>query len=242
MTFSDDAQTAYDAIGKHYQDVKDLPCAVVEKASVRAVRGSVRGARVLDLACGTGFHARDAARQGAATVLGVDISTSMVDAARAEERRDPLGGMTYRVADVRVPVRLGSFDLVLAVWMLNYADGLTEMTAMFETVAENLAHGGLFVGVTQNPWFDFHGADPTPYGWSFVPGDAADHATRVEATAHVSPPVRFTTWFPYAECYDTASRAAGLGAPQWETLVVPAGEFWDNLRANPCLAVLSLLR
>ncbi|WP_017975642.1 class I SAM-dependent methyltransferase [Actinopolyspora halophila] len=239
MTHSDDTQTAYNVIGGHYQNVKDLPCAVVETASVHTALGSVQGMHVLDLACGTGFYARQAARDGAATVLGVDMSSSMIDTARDEERREPLS-VTYEVADVREAIRFGSFNIILAAWLLNYTDELSEMTAMFTTVADNLAPGGLFVGVTQNPWFDFHGADPSPYGWSFVPGEIAEHGTRVRATAHIDPPIGFSTWFPNAESYTTAAWRAGLEAPRWEPLVVPPGEFWNGLRSNPCLAVLCL--
>ena len=40
------------------------------------------GKRVLDLGCGYGWHCRYAARQGAARVLGLDLSEKMLDRAR----------------------------------------------------------------------------------------------------------------------------------------------------------------
>ena len=43
----------------------------------------LRGAAVLDLGCGYGWHCRYAARQGAASVLGIDSSQKMLAAAAA---------------------------------------------------------------------------------------------------------------------------------------------------------------
>jgi ubiquinone/menaquinone biosynthesis C-methylase UbiE len=69
------------------------------------VLGSVRGLRVLDLACGNGYLARRFAREGA-RVVGVDASSPTVERAKARERAEPLG-VEYHVADA---ARLSGFD------------------------------------------------------------------------------------------------------------------------------------
>lgn len=66
------------------------------------------GARVLDVGCGPGRHAREFARRGFPTT-GVDISARFLDVARR------LGGAAYARADAaRLPVAPASVDLVVS--------------------------------------------------------------------------------------------------------------------------------
>lgn len=58
--------------------------------------GDVKDKTVLDAGCGEGHNTRLLARMGA-KVTGVDISKKMIDAARKEEQREPLG-IRYEVA------------------------------------------------------------------------------------------------------------------------------------------------
>jgi 2-polyprenyl-3-methyl-5-hydroxy-6-metoxy-1,4-benzoquinol methylase len=55
-----------------------------------AFLGDLDGRDVLDAGCGEGYNARVLARRGA-RVTGIDISERMIQLARAEERREPLG-------------------------------------------------------------------------------------------------------------------------------------------------------
>lgn len=54
-----------------------------------------KGKRVLDLGCGYGWHCLYAAQNGAASVLGVDISTKMLSAA---EEKNAHPKITYQKA------------------------------------------------------------------------------------------------------------------------------------------------
>ena len=45
----------------------------VELPSVYQFLGDVTGLSILDLACGTGYYARELRRRGAARVVGVDL-------------------------------------------------------------------------------------------------------------------------------------------------------------------------
>ena len=55
------------------------------------------GKRVLDLGCGFGWHCRYAAEQGAAEVLGIDLSEKMLSQAKV---RNPHPAVTYRRAAI----------------------------------------------------------------------------------------------------------------------------------------------
>lgn len=58
--------------------------------------GDLGGRRVLDAGCGEGYNTRMLARRGA-LMTGVDISPRMIQLAREEEAREPLG-IRYEVA------------------------------------------------------------------------------------------------------------------------------------------------
>ncbi|UCH33011.1 MAG: class I SAM-dependent methyltransferase [Armatimonadota bacterium] len=75
----------------HYRDLYNNP------AFFEFV-GDLAGRMVLDAGCGEGYNTRLLARQGA-TMTGADISTKMIELARAEEQREPLG-IRYEAASI----------------------------------------------------------------------------------------------------------------------------------------------
>ncbi|WP_421708470.1 class I SAM-dependent methyltransferase [Algihabitans sp.] len=74
---------------------RDLYREAYNNPSFLAFLPELTGQSVLDLGCGEGRNTRLFARQGA-TMTGIDISTRMIDAARAAEAKEPLG-IHYRV-------------------------------------------------------------------------------------------------------------------------------------------------
>jgi len=111
----------------------------------------LRGARVLDLACGQGLAARALARGGAASVTGVDVAPEMIELARGHEAAEPLG-IGYQVADAQaLPGLAGrSFDLVTC--QLGLMD-IPDLTATLAAVARVLRPGGRFVFAIGHPCF-----------------------------------------------------------------------------------------
>jgi ubiquinone/menaquinone biosynthesis C-methylase UbiE len=82
----------------------------------RAATGVTTTDEVLDVGCGTGQSTRDAARAAASgNVLGVDLSSLMLERARELTTADGLGNVTYEQADAQVhafaPAR---FDAVIS--------------------------------------------------------------------------------------------------------------------------------
>lgn len=122
--------THYDAIAGEYRDSKQLPFRrFVERYTLFRMLADVRGRTVLDLACGDGLHARLLMRAGAASVLAVDISEEMIRLAREEERRRPLG-CEYRHGDEAGFEPDETVDLVVAMYLLNYAETAREPAAL----------------------------------------------------------------------------------------------------------------
>lgn len=151
----------YDTIQAAYDDYRKRSISLIERANVQeAVAPFIKDARVLDLACGTGFYSYHFLNWGAKLVVGVDISSAMIEQAqRTASSHIPSNGATidFQVADCANPVSHegGPFDLVFAAWLLNYAPTRKHLVEMFRTVALNLRDGGFFVAVipvgTQDP-------------------------------------------------------------------------------------------
>ncbi len=91
--------------------------------------GDVDGKRVLDVACGEGHFTRMLRAAGAAEVVGIDVSERMIDLAREQEARQPLG-IEYRVEDARAVAEHADFDLVVGAWLLVYAQTRAELVQM----------------------------------------------------------------------------------------------------------------
>ena len=113
--------------------------------------GELRGASVLDVACGQGIAARALASAGAASVTGVDLSPEMIGLAARHEAREPLG-IRYLVEDAQSLASFGaaSFDLVTC--QLGLMD-IPSLPAVLEAVARVLRPLGAFVFVIGHPCF-----------------------------------------------------------------------------------------
>jgi 2-polyprenyl-3-methyl-5-hydroxy-6-metoxy-1,4-benzoquinol methylase len=98
------------------------------------------GTNVLDLGCGIGRWSRQLARRGA-NVTGVDVAPSMVEEARKRTARESLQ-IDYRVADLRTLDLGRTFDLVLAVTVLQHILEDAEFARAVKNVARHLAPGG----------------------------------------------------------------------------------------------------
>lgn len=151
----------YDEVAEFYEafapDVYDDPPIV----ALLDLVGDVTGLRLLDLACGHGRLTRELARRGA-QVSGVDISTSLLDKARAHEETEPLG-ITYVQADAVAPGVLDGelFDGVVCHFGLSDIDDLQGAVA---TVARVLRPGGFFAFSILHPCFPgwaARGANPS---------------------------------------------------------------------------------
>jgi toxoflavin synthase len=162
-------------IAEQYQQAKAQSWrAHTETYSFMKLIGDIEGKRVLDVACGDGHFTRMLHSAGAAEVVGIDISERMIDLARKQETRQPLG-IEYRVEDARAELVQADFDLVVAAWLLVYAQTRTDLVQMCRGLASRLRSGGRFVTLVNNPAvYDF---DPLPnyrkYGFTLSLADRA---------------------------------------------------------------------
>lgn len=120
-----------------------------------------RNKHVLDLGCGFGWHCRYAAEHGAASVLGVDISSKMIAKARAMGNEGIIEYRCMPMEDIRLPE--ASFDIVLSSLAFHY-------TPDFNQVCRNVSHWlkpeGVFVFSVEHPVFTAQGTQDWHYGES----------------------------------------------------------------------------
>jgi len=118
MPHHEAAATMWGRGGKHYDDVS---YAISDALAHAAQRLNARaGERILDIATGTGWSARNVARTGAA-VTGADISEELLAAARelSAHVRPPID---FRHADAeRLPFGDGAFDGVTSTFGIMFA-------------------------------------------------------------------------------------------------------------------------
>ena len=144
-------QNIYDT-PEFFQGYSQLPRSVhgldgaPEWPALRALVQDVRGRSVVDLGCGFGWFCRWADEQGAADVLGLDVSDNML--ARA---RDTTRSLTvrYQRADLeQLQLAPQSIDLAYSSLTLHYLERLPELLA---TVHQALKPGGRFVFSAEHP-------------------------------------------------------------------------------------------
>jgi 2-polyprenyl-3-methyl-5-hydroxy-6-metoxy-1,4-benzoquinol methylase len=121
----------------------------VELPSVYQILDDVTGLSILDLACGTGYYAKELRRRGAARVVGVDLSEAMIRATRAQEEKEPMG-VEYLLADAGAMERLGDFDIVTGIHLLHYANSFEHLKGMCRSISRNLKPAGRFIGYQLN--------------------------------------------------------------------------------------------
>lgn len=108
-----------------YAHVHDRQAGVFGEAVMDAL-GTLRGSSVLDVGCGTGTTSGQLARRGAASVLGVDISAPMIDAARAT---NVCPEVHYELGDVLDLADRDRFDVVFSRYGVMF---FTEPVSAFE--------------------------------------------------------------------------------------------------------------
>ena len=152
-----------------------------EWPALRALLPNLSGLKVLDLGCGFGWFCRWARQQGAAYVLGIDVSEKMLARARGEAD-DP--AITYRNADMeKLDLPANSFNLVYSSLALHYVGNLNGLMLQ---VDRSLVRGGRLVFSVEHPIF----TAPSDPNWS--PNAAGRNIWPVDGYLDEGP--RSTNW------------------------------------------------
>ncbi len=100
----------------------------------------LQGEAVLDLGCGYGWYCKFAAEQGAARVLGLDVSRKMIEEAK---RRNAGDQIEYRVCEIEeYEYPENTWDCVISNLALHYIE---DIEAIFQKVHRTLKRNGVFL-------------------------------------------------------------------------------------------------
>lgn len=119
-----------------------------EWPAIRALLPEPEGKRVADLGCGFGWASRWFREQGAASVLGVDLSHNMIERARADTDD---AAIDYRIADLdKLELPRAAFDLIYSALTFHYVRDFERLVHMMHAA---LTHGGNLVFTIEHPIF-----------------------------------------------------------------------------------------
>jgi 2-polyprenyl-3-methyl-5-hydroxy-6-metoxy-1,4-benzoquinol methylase len=120
--------------------------ATSEWPALRALLPAIAGKRVVDLGCGFGQLSRWLAAEGAASVLGIDLSLKMLERAKAETTSP---AVTYRRANLEeLALERGSADLIVSSMAFHYVEDFGRLGRM---LFDALAPGGDLVFSIEHP-------------------------------------------------------------------------------------------
>lgn len=103
---------------------------------------------VLDLGCGYGWHCTFAANQGAAYVLGLDLSQKMIEEAK---KRNAGKQIEYRVCGIEeYEYPKNAWDCVVSNLALHYIENIEKI---FQKVHRTLKQNGVFILNIEHPVF-----------------------------------------------------------------------------------------
>lgn len=237
--------TDYDLIAEQYKRSKESPWRTyIESYTMLELLGDVRGKSILDLACGEGYYSRILKSLGARRVVGVDLSSKMIDLARASER-ESAAGIEYVVGDAITFTPDEPFDIVTAAYLLNYADTQEKLLAMCRTVSRSLRPGGRFVTFNNNPAQAPHRFAATrKYGFIKSANEPLTAGAPITYTVFQEDgSFSFDNYYLSLDTHDQALADAGLRDVEW---IVPRlspdwkedTAYWDDFFEDPSVIFL----
>ncbi|MVT66043.1 methyltransferase domain-containing protein [Bradyrhizobium pachyrhizi] len=119
-----------------------------EWPAIRAMLPSLDGKRVVDLGCGFGWASRWMREQGAASVLGLDLSQNMIERARADTTD---AAIKYCIADLEtLDLPESAFDLAYSSLAFHYVQ---DFGRLVHVIRKALVPDGHFVFTIEHPIF-----------------------------------------------------------------------------------------
>jgi len=162
--------TAYEGpLGDHFAALADdSPYnAHTDRPAMLALAGDVAGLRVLDVGCGAGHYIAELRARGAAEVVGIEGSRTLL--AHARERLNGDTAVTLHRHDLEEPLAFlagDSFDLAIMALVLHHIEARGQLLAELRRV---LRPGGRLLVSTTHPTAD----------WTYFGGSYCDES-RVE--------------------------------------------------------------
>ncbi|WP_139974924.1 class I SAM-dependent methyltransferase [Ochrobactrum sp. CGA5] len=140
----DDFFTAYSQLPRSVHGLEGAP----EWPFVRSVLPALTGGDIADLGCGFGWFCRFAREQGAASVVGYDLSENMLERARRDQQDNAVHYIKADMEELELPE--ACFDLVYSSLAFHY---IRDFPRLLKTIHAALRPGGRLVFTIEHPIF-----------------------------------------------------------------------------------------
>lgn len=121
--------------------------------TLRSMLPKMQGMNVLDMGCGYGWHCRYAIEQGAASVVGIDLSSKMLEVAKEKNKDERIRYECCAMEDFVAPEN--SFDLILSSLAIHYIE---DYPALIKKVHALLKESKEFIFSIEHPIFMAQGS------------------------------------------------------------------------------------
>lgn len=214
------------------------------RPSVFKFAGDLAGKRVLDLGCGEGYCSREFVKRGAKSVLGVDASKNMIEAAQLQNLEDKFD-INYLTLDVRkFDFSESHADLIVAVFLFNYLN-IKDSKELLSKIADYLRTNkkAEFIMTVPHPLLSFIGKENSIFsfstdGFDYFSGNDKLFEGKIEKISGEELPVQmyhktFEAYFEmFNQCgFDRIPQLNELRVTQEHCLLKP--EFFNPLIGRP---------
>lgn len=241
--------TEYDKIAKQYKkSLENIEKTYSFVPTFLHFLKNIKNKVVLDLACGEGFFTRLIKQNGASKVIGIDISKKMIDLAKKEENLRPRG-IKYFVYDATNLPKIDYFDLVTAVFLLNYAKTKEELLAMCKGAYKNLKKGGRFIIITTHPSNPLQ--SNKKYGFVKTAKKPLKEGGIVTIMLYVrgKKTCSFKNYFWKKQSYEKALKMAGFKTIKWHKPMISkegikklGNDFWKTYLEHPASILIECIK
>ncbi|WP_263399626.1 class I SAM-dependent methyltransferase [Saccharopolyspora pogona] len=146
--------------------------------------------------------------------------------------------------DVLEMPKLGTFDLAVVIYLIQYAKTIDELAAMYRNIAANVRSGGQFVALTVDSRFRHGEGSTEKYGFSVAPVVEPRDEDRLSFTMFSDPPVTVDCTHFERSTHERVAKRCGFRTLRWHELRVDPGleggaDFYRDFLDNPPFVLLS---
>lgn len=145
-----DDSTFFDGY-KKIRESKENANVLFEIPTLFSMMPELFGKRVLDLGCGFGEHCKMFVERGALSVVGIDISSKMLEVAKKENSHPKITYLNMPIEDIGELD--GRFDVVVSSLAFHYID---DFSGVVKSVYNLLDKDGIFIFSQEHPFVTSH--------------------------------------------------------------------------------------
>ncbi len=231
----------FNTIAQHYGETITDTKQHITLPLFRKIIGNCRQKRVADLGCGDGFFTRIIAKEKPSSLVGMDLASKLIEKAIQKEQQEQ-NGIFYRCQDIRSLNKKECFDLITAIYLLNFAETKEDLLLMLKSIHNVLTKNGKFSAIIPHPKIKPTAGfalgrkiTSTSGKTDFEDGDIVLYEIESEKE-NIN--IKYHYWSK--QTYEDCLREAGFSKIEWEEPTISpeaiasfGEEYWSSYQQNP---------